>query len=322
MDLVNLLAITIAAGTPVLFAVLGELLTERSGVLNLGLEGLMLAGALAAFAGTWASGNLWVGVLAALLAGAAVGLIHAFFTITIGVNQVVSGLALVLVGQGLASYLGRGYIGQVLPDSFRPVVIPLLGDIPILGQVFFRQDWLVYVSFVLVPALAYYIYRTRPGLNLRAVGDSPATADALGISVAGTRYTYVCIGGALCGLGGAYMSLAFIPSWNENVTAGRGWIAVGLVIFALWNPWRAMFGAYLFGFVDGLSFELQAAKDQIIVLGLNLNQINTFFLKMLPYLVVIIALVFSHWRMRANRKAAYSGPPAALGQLYLRSDKN
>ena len=322
MDLVNLLVITIAAGTSVLYATLGELITERSGVLNLGLEGMMLVGALAAFAATVASGNLWVGVLAALVAGAALALVHAFFTITIGVNQVVSGLALVLLGQGLATYLGRGYVGQVVPDSFKPVALPLLSDIPVLGPILFKQDWLIYLSFLLVPALVFYIYRTRPGLNLRAVGDSPATADALGISVAGTRYAYVCAGGALCGLGGAYMSLAYIPSWNENVTAGRGWIAVGLVIFAMWKPWRALFGAYLFGFVDGLNFQLQASKDKLTFLFIDLSQINPFFLKMLPYLVVIAALVFSQWRLQANRKAGASGPPAALGQLYLRRDKS
>ncbi len=322
MDLVNLLAITIASGTPVLFACLGEIITERSGVLNLGLEGMMLVGALAAFVAASVSGNLWIGVLAALLAGAALALVHAFFCITIGVNQVVSGLALVLLGQGLASYLGRGYIGQVAPDSFKPVALPLLGDIPILGAAIFRQDLLVYLSYLTVPALAFYIYRTRPGLNLRAVGESPATADALGISVSLTRYAYVCAGGALCGLGGAYMSLSFIPSWNENVTAGRGWIAVGLVIFAMWNPWRALFGAYLFGFVDGLNFQLQAANDKVTFLFIDFSQINTFFLKMLPYLVVIAALVFSQWRLKSSSKAGTSGPPAALGQLYLRRDKN
>ncbi len=322
MDLVNLLAITIAAGTPVLFATLGELLTERSGVLNLGLEGMMLVGALSAFAGTTATGNLWLGVLCGMLGGALLALIHAFFTLTIGVNQVVSGLALVLLGQGLASYLGRGFIGQVVPDSFKTVAVPGLADLPVLGPVLFRHDWLVYLSFGLVPVLAFYIYRTRPGLNLRSVGDSPATADALGIAVTGTRYAYVCAGGALCGLGGAYMSLAYIPSWNENVTAGRGWIAVGLVIFAMWNPWRALLGAYLFGFVDGLNFQLQVSQGNLSLGFIQFNQINTFFLKMLPYLVVIAALVFSQWRLKHNRNREASGPPAALGQLYLRRDKN
>lgn len=321
MDLATLLAITIAAGTPVLFATLGELLTERSGVLNLGLEGLMLVGALAAFAVASSSGSLWLGVLAALLAGAALALVHAFFTITIGVNQVVSGLALVLVGQGLATYLGRSYVGQTLPESFKPVFLPILGDIPGLGVALFRQDWLVYLSYLFVPLLAFYIYKTRPGLSLRAVGESPATADALGISVIGTRYAYVCAGGALCGLGGAYMSLAIIPSWTENVTAGRGWIAVGLVIFAMWNPWRALFGAYLFGFVDGLGFQVQAAKEPIQLFFLNLSELNSFIYKMLPYLVVIIALVFSQWQLKVGKKSSDQAP-AALGQLYLRRDKS
>ncbi len=312
INLVTVLATTIAAGTPVLYATLGEILTERSGVLNLGLEGMMLVGGLAGFAATSATGNLVIGVGAALLAGAALALLHAFFTVTIGVNQVVSGLALTLAGTGLSSFLGRPLIGQPAKDAFRPIQLPLLGDIPIIGPVLFRQDGLIYLSFLIVPALFFFIYRTRPGLNLRAVGESPATADAQGISVAGTRYLYTIIGGALVGLGGAYVSLAYSPSWQENITAGRGWIAVGLVIFALWRPERALLGAYLFGGMEAFQFSLQVAGVPI----------SSYFLRMAPYLLTIVALVFSQWRVKVKTGRAGGAAPAALGLLYLRRERS
>jgi simple sugar transport system permease protein len=310
IDTIKVLATTVAAGTPVLYATLGEILTERCGVLNLGLEGIMLVGGLAGFAATAATGNLAIGLVAALLAGAGLAFLHAFFSITIGVNQVVSGLALTLAGSGIAAYFGRSLVGQAAADSFHPVEIPLLKDIPVLGPVLFRQDLMVYLSFLLVPALFFYIYRTRPGLRLRAVGESPATADAQGLSVTLTRYLYTMAGGALVGVGGAYVSLAYSPSWQENITAGRGWIAVGLVIFALWNPWRALLGAYLFGGMEAFQFSLQVAGVPI----------SSYFLRMTPYLLTIFALAFSQWW--ARKRHSGSTAPAALGQLYLRHDKN
>ncbi len=312
IDVVKVLATTVAAGTPVLYATLGEIITERSGVLNLGLEGMMLVGGLAGFSATAATGNLFIGVLAALAAGAALALVHAFFSITIGVNQVVSGLALTLMGTGLASYLGRPLVGQAAKEAFRPIELPLLSDIPVLGPILFRQDALIYLSFLLAPLLFFFIYRTRPGLNLRAVGDSPATADAQGISVTATRYLYTMAGGALVGLGGAYVSLAYSPSWQENITAGRGWIAVGLVIFALWNPWRALLGAYLFGGMEAFQFSLQAAGVPI----------SSYFLRMTPYLLTIAALVFTQWRvMKSKSRQASNAAPAGLGLLYLRRER-
>lgn len=310
IDAIKVLATTVAAGTPVLYATLGEIVTERSGVLNLGLEGLMLVGGLAGFSATAATGNLFFGVLAALVAGAALALVHAFFSITVGVNQVVSGLALTIAGTGLAAFFGRPYVGQAAKDAFRPVNLPLLGDLPVLGPVLFRQDGLVYLSFLLAPLLYFFIYRTRPGLNLRAVGESPATADAQGISVTGTRYLYTMAGGALVGLGGAYVSLAYSSSWQENITAGRGWIAVGLVIFALWNPWRALLGAYLFGGMEAFQFSLQVAGVPI----------STYFLGMTPYLLTIAALVFTQWRASKSRRSG-SAAPASLGLLYLRRER-
>ncbi|NWJ48240.1 MAG: ABC transporter permease [Chloroflexi bacterium] len=310
IDAIKLLATTVAAGTPVLYATLGEILTERSGVLNLGLEGMMLVGGLAGFAATASTGNLVIGLLAAMAAGATAALLHAFFSITIGVNQVVSGLALTLAGTGIASYFGRSLVGQPAVDSFKPIELPILSDIPALGQILFRQDLMVYLSFLLVPILFFFIYRTRPGLRLRAVGESPATADSQGIRVTLTRYVYTMAGGALVGCGGAYVSLAYSPSWQENITAGRGWIAVGLVIFAMWNPWRALLGAYLFGGMEAFQFSLQVAGVPV----------SSYFLRMTPYLLTIIALAFSQWWARKHRSGNVA--PAALGQLYLRRDRN
>lgn len=317
IDLVLLLATTVSAGTPVMLATLGAIFNERAGVLNLGLEGLMLVGALAGFAATNSSGSVWLGVLAALLAGAALALIHAFFTVTLQVNQVVSGLALTLFGTGLTAYLGRGFIGIRTPETFNPVVIPLLSDIPLLGPIFFKQDLLVYLSIIIAPLLYFYIYKTRPGLQLRAVGESPATADSMGISVAGIRYLYVLVGGALAGLGGAYLTLASNPAWLENITAGKGWIAVALVIFAGWNPLRAILGAYLFGGMEALQFSLQAAGNDLPTF---LHDIPSFFLKMLPYVMTLAALVLVEWRYKVSKKQ--SNAPAALGLPYIRQEKS
>lgn len=310
IDIVLLLATTIAAGTPVLLATLGGILCELSGVINLGLEGLMLVGALAGFTATNASGNLWVGVFAALLAGAALALVHVFFTVTLQVNQVVSGLALTLLGTGLTAYLGRPFIGVRTPDTFQPILIPALSDIPILGPILFKQDLLVYLSISLTLILYFYIYKTRLGLQLRAVGENPATADSMGISVVGTRYLYVIAGGAVVGLGGAYLTLASNPSWLENISAGKGWVAIALIIFAGWNPLRALIGAYLFGGVEGFQFSLQAAGSDI----------PSFFLKMLPYLLTLAALIAVEWKRKVTAKPTPA--PSALGLPYLRRDKN
>ncbi|MDB5079746.1 MAG: transporter permease [Chloroflexi bacterium] len=311
IDVVQTLATTVAAGTPVLYATLGEILTERSGVLNLGLEGMMLVGGMAGFAATAVTGNVFIGVLVSLAAGAALALIHAFFACSIGVNQVVSGLSLTLVGTGIAAYFGRSLVGQPAADSFQTIKIPVLSDLPVVGPILFSQNLFVYFSFLLVPALYFFIYRTRPGLNLRAVGENPATADAQGISVVGTRYLYTMLGGALVGMGGASISLGSNPNWQENITAGRGWIAVGLVIFALWNPWRALVGAYLFGGLEALQFSLQVAGVPI----------SSYFLRMLPYLLTIAALVFTQWRLKDQAGRASSAAPSGLGLFYLRRER-
>lgn len=306
MLLVSVLAAAITAGTAILFACLGELLCERAGVLNLGVEGMMLVGALSGFAMTAWTGNAWLGAATALIGGGLLSLIHAFLTITLNANQVVSGLALTLFGSGLSAFLGQPLVGLPAPDYFRKLSVPLLADLPVFGPILFQQDALTYLSFALVPLLWFWIFRTKSGLQLRAVGENPATVDAMGLSVTRLRYTYVVLGGMLAGIGGAAISLASNPGWTENITAGRGWIAIALVIFATWNPVRAAFGAYLFGGVEALQFRLQSAGTPI----------SPFFLNMLPYLFTIIVLVLAT-RETVRRRV---GAPAALGNPYFREE--
>jgi simple sugar transport system permease protein len=310
MDLQTVLATlsaTIKAGTPLLYVTLGEILAERSGILNLGLEGMMLIGAMVGYLICFLTGNPWIGVLVATLAGGAVALIHAFLVITLRAQQVVSGLALTMFGAGLSGFLGKVVIGVPIANYLKPVTVPLLGSIPYLGEIFFQQDALVYISYLLIPLAAFWIYRTRPGLHLRAVGESPATADAMGINVYGVRYLYTFLGGCLAGLGGAYLSLAYTPVWLENMTAGRGWIAIALVIFAAWDPFKALLGSYLFGLVDAVQFRLQAVG--VVV--------PSFFLNMTPYLATILVLIFAT-RETLRRRL---GAPAALGVPYVREEE-
>jgi ABC-type uncharacterized transport system permease subunit len=310
MDLQTVLATlsaTIKAGTPLLYVSLGEIWAERSGGLNLGLEGMMLIGAMVGYLICFLTGNYWIGVLVATLAGGAVALIHAFLVITLRAQQVVSGLALTMFGMGLSSFLGKVVIGVPIANYFKPVAIPLLGSIPYLGEIFFQQDALVYLSYLLIPLAAFWIYRTRPGLHMRAVGESPATADAMGINVYAVRYLYTFLGGCLAGLGGAYLSLAYTPVWLENMTAGRGWIAIALVIFAAWDPFKALLGSYLFGLVDAVQFRLQAVGIAV----------PSFFLNMTPYLATILVLIFAT-RETLRRRL---GAPAALGVPYVREEK-
>lgn len=302
-----ILSAAITAGTPILFAALGEILCERSGVLNLGVEGMMLVGAVAGFSAAVVSGSPWLGLLAAMAAGGALSLVHAFLSITLRSNQVVSGLALTIFGTGLSSFLGKKYIGIPVPASFVKISIPLLKNIPLIGPALFEQDAMVYISLILVPVIWYYINKTRYGLNLRAVGENPSAADAAGINVSLIQYVYVFLGGALAGLGGAYLSLAYAPSWLENMVAGRGWIAVALVIFASWDPLKALIGSYIFGGLDILGFRLQT-------LGV---MIPSFFLKMLPYIFTVVVLVIT--TSRKNRYV-WMGP-AALGQPYDREER-
>ncbi|MDD4085124.1 MAG: ABC transporter permease [Acholeplasmataceae bacterium] len=304
--IVSILAASITAGTPILFAALGELITERSGIMNLGVDGMMLVGAVTGFMVAVNSGNPWLGVAGALVAGGLLALLHAYLTITLRANQVVSGLALTLFGTGLSDYLGKAYVGMRADHTFGKLAVPFLSEIPIIGPVVFKQDALVYLSYLLVILTALYLYKTRAGLFLRALGENPAAVDSVGVNVFRLRYVYVVVGGALAGLGGAYLSLAYAPCWLENMTAGRGWIAVALVIFAIWDPWRALAGSYLFGGVDALGFHLQ-------VIGLP---VSIFLLNMLPYIFTILVLIIV-----LIRKGGRLASPQALSVPYDREER-
>lgn len=305
--LTAILATGIIAGTPILFAALGEILAEQAGVLNLGVEGMMLVGAVSGFMITLQTNSQWLGLGAAIVAGGLMALIHAFLTITLRANQVVSGLALTIFGTGLSGYLGKTLIGVPLPVTFKAVAVPGLSQIPWLGTILFQHDLLVYLSYALVVVGWFLLYRTKTGLRIRAVGENPGAADAAGVNVAVTRYSCVVLGGMLAGIGGAYLSLAYAPSWLENMTAGRGWIAVALVIFATWNPAKAFFGSWLFGAVDVLGFHLQ-------ILGIT---VSSFFLKMLPYIITIIVLIVVSRETRKRHVTA----PGALGVPYNREER-
>ncbi len=297
------LAAAVRAGTPVLFATLGEIFAERAGVLNLGVEGMMLTGALAGFAVAAQTGDPWIGALAAAAVGGGLSLIHAFLSVTLRANQVASGLALTIFGTGLSAFLGRGYVG-VPAAGFHPVPLPLLAHLPLVGPILFQQDPLVYLSYLAVPAAWYVLYRTRWGLDVRAVGEHPEAADAMGIDVVRARYACVAAGGALAGLGGAFLSTAYTSMWIENMTAGRGWIAVALVIFATWDPLRAVAGAYLFGGVNALQLHVQATGSGL----------PTYLLLMTPYVFTIAVLVIATQETARKRL----GAPAALTIPYTR----
>lgn len=303
------LAAAVSAGTPLVFAAVGEILAERSGVLNLGVEGMMLLGAVTAFLAAAASGSPWVGLLAGTVAGGGLAFVHAFLSVTMRANQIVSGLALVIFGTGLATFLGNPIEGDPLQPGVVDFRIPILADIPILGRILFDQDPLVYASWAVVGLAAFYLARTRTGLALRACGESPETADAMGLSVARLRYAHVVVGGLLAGAGGAYQILARVPSWSgAGTTAGIGWIALALVVFAAWRPWRALLGAYLFGAALAANFALQAA---------GVNAIPAEFLSMLPYLLTILVLVI----LSASSARKRLGAPAALGVPYAREER-
>jgi general nucleoside transport system permease protein len=304
-SLAFILSIAIRSSAAVLFAAIGEVFTERSGVLNLGVEGMMLMGALSGFVAAQASHSLTLGLLAAMAAGGALALVHAFFTITLRANQVVCGLALTILGIGLSSFLGRPFIGTIGP-RFTPRAIPLLEDIPVLGPALFQQVPPVYAAYLLVPTAWLFLFYTRPGLNLRSVGENPQAADAAGIPVNPIRYGWTVFGGVMAGLGGAYLSLAYTPGWKENMSSGQGWIAIAMVIFALWNPWRSALGALLFGAVNAVQFIFEVRQIALL---------PSYILRMLPYLFTIAILVIITRGKGIRRRAA---APAALGLPFER----
>jgi len=304
-DWVPLVLSVISASTPLLLAATGELVTEKSGVLNLGVEGMMLAGAVVGFAASVASGSGVVGIAAGGTAGALLALIFGVLTLTFLANQVATGLALTIFGVGFSALMGAGYVGIALAPLPK-LAIAGLSDLPVVGPILFHQDILVYGSFALLAGVGWFLYRTHAGLVLRSIGDSHDAAHAIGYPVIAIRYAAVTFGGAMCGLAGAYMSLAYTPQWAENMTAGRGWIALALVVFATWRPARLLLGAYLFGGISLLQLFLQAEGVRI----------PSQFLTMLPYLATIVVLVLisrDRTRIRLNAPACLGKPFYAAG---------
>ena len=319
MSLEIILRSGLSTGTILLFAAIGEILTELAGIQNLGVEGMMLLGAMAAFKTALATGSPWLGLLAGIAAGGLLSLAHALVTIHFQADQVVSGLSLTFLGTGLALVLGEGLTGQNAP-LISNATIPLLSKIPWLGRIFFADlNILVYIGYLLIPISWWYINKTRPGMHLRAVGEKPAAADSLGINVYGVRYLYTFVGGSLAGLAGAAISIAISPGWYSNLTtSGQGWIAVALVIFAQWNPLRAALGGYLFGMLRRFMLDLQGP---MLLFGLRnpffYNHNLVFFLQMMPFVLTIIALVWGSASARRQR----IGAPAALGIPYVRGER-
>lgn len=306
----HFLVAAIVAGTPLIFATLGEIITEKVGNTNLGVEGMMFMGAIIGFLVGQNTGNPILALLGAAVAGGVGALLYAFLTVSLRANQIVCGLTLTIFGEGFASFLGQKIMGTLVPAGiqqfFAPKPIPILSSIPYIGQIFFQQDVFVYFAYILVIATTFYMFRTKPGLNMRAVGESAAAADASGINVTVYKYVHIIIGGALCGLGGAYMSLVTVPVWQENIIAGRGWIAVALVIFASWHPVKALFGSLLFGGLSIIGFRLQS-------MGIQVSQ---YLIDMLPYAATIIIVIIS---TRKNKKEDMA--PADLGNAYFREER-
>lgn len=292
---------TVIAATPLVLAALGELVVEKSGVVNLGIEGMMLVGAAVAVWMSFAGFPMAVAIAAAALAGAAASLVFGVLALTFMTNQYAAGLALAIFGSGVSASIGRGF-GSTPVEALAPIHIPLLADIPVLGPMLFRYDALVYLSLLLFAAVAWFLYRTKAGLVVRTIGESPESAHAIGYPVIAVRYLAVLFGGLMAGLGGAYLSIAYTPLWVENMTAGRGWIALALVVFATWRPFRVLAGAWLFGGVTILQLQGQA-------LGLA---VPTELLSALPYLATIAVLVV----ISRNRRILMLHFPASLARPF------
>ena len=308
---------SVQMGTHILLATLGGILCEKVGNMNLGIEGMMLLGASVGFSAALATANPAIAIIAAGLAGAAGALIYAVITVTLRGNQVVTGLVLTIFGTGVSGFIGKGLSGKSLPSeisqAFAPVTVPVLSDIPVLGKMLFEQS--LYVHLGLVVAIVMYVYfrHTQAGLNVRAIGENPGAADASGINVNAYKYAHVTAGGFLCGVGGAYLSLVFVPRWQENITAGAGWIAVALIIFSTWNPLKAIFAAYAFGALKGIGFKFQSVD--LRVLGRDVV-FSPQLLDMIPYAATIVVLLAITYR----KKKEYQSPKG-LGTPYFREER-
>ncbi|HBR60442.1 MAG: ABC transporter permease [Deltaproteobacteria bacterium] len=305
---IQILIAAVGMGTPLLFATLGGVISERAGVINLGMEGLMLIGALVAFVVMLNTGNYFYSVVAAALASGTVSMIHGIVCLMLRASQIASGLAMTFFGAGLSGLLGDQLTGETVEPLTR-IPIPGLNAIPILGRALFNQDLLVYFSYLCVALSWWMLFKTRLGLNIRSMGEAPEVCDSLGLSVLRYRFFAVVGGGMLIGVGGAYFPLALTPFWVDGITAGRGWIAVALVIFAFWDPVKALGGAYLFGLALALELRLQ-------ILGI---EISPYFLKMLPYVLTILVLTLVTIR---HKRLGIQVMPLALGNVFFRGEKH
>jgi simple sugar transport system permease protein len=304
-SLTPLFASAVAAAIPLVIAGLGELITERSGVLNLGMEGMMLLGAVAAFAAVFHGGGLHTAVIAGCVAGALAALVFAVLTLSLQASQVATGLSLTILGSGVAAFLGRGYVGSRAVSAFEELPIPVLSELPLVGPALFSMNLLGYAAILLVAVTAWFLFRTRAGLILRSVGESPTVAHSIGLPVIGIRYAATLYGGAMAGLAGCYYAVAQFKMWQEGLTSGNGWIALALVVFASWRPGRILVGALLFGGVSAFGLYVQAIGAHV----------STFALSSLPYIATIVVLAATS----RNRKALKRNAPASLGQPYFAS---
>lgn len=302
-SLTPLFASAVAAAIPLLLAALGELVTERSGVLNLGVEGMMLMGGVTAFIVVASGGGLVLATLAACCAGMVAALMFAFVTLSLQASQVAAGLALAILGSGVSAFLGRGYVGNPAKVSFNELPIPLLSKLPVVGPALFSMNALGYLAIILTAATTWFLYRTKSGLILRSVGESPVVAQSLGLQVIRIRYIATLFGGLMAGLAGCYYAVAQFKMWQEGLTSGNGWIALALVVFASWRPVRLMLGALLFGGVTAFGLYLQAVGVQV----------SAFALASLPYIATVVVLAVISRDQRALRRNA----PASLGQSFF-----
>jgi len=293
----------VVAAIPLMFAGIGELVTEKSGVLNLGVEGMMLMGAVTGYAVTVATGHPWLGVAASIAAGVAMALLFGFLTLTMLANQVATGLSLTIFGIGLSAYVGKPYTSASVSATIGAWPIPGLAKLPVLGPALFALTPLGYLAFASFALVAWFLYRTRAGLVLRSVGESPAVAHSVGFPVIGVRYGATLFGGGMAGLAGGYYSIVYLHLWQEQLTSGRGWIALALVVFATWRPWRLLLGALLFGAVTGLQFYAQAVGVPV----------PTQALAMLPYLATIVVLAV----ISRNPNTIKLNAPASLGKAFF-----
>lgn len=305
--LVSIISTAIVYAVSVLYAAIGEIFSQRAGVMNLGLEGIMLMGAVSGYLVAVHKQNLGLAMLTVIIVGAALGLVFAFLTVTLQADQTVAGMAMLTFGTGLSGFIGKEVSGVNANLKFEPFDIPLLSKIPVIGQSFFHQDILVYAMYIIIPLSMIYIYKTRPGMILRSLGENPATLDSAGYNVFALRYAYVIFGCAMTAVSGACVSLSYTNFWSDGMTSGKGWIAVALVVFASWNPIVAVFGALLFGAISIIGIDIQ----------MYVSFLPSQFFSALPYVATIIALIFTTGNFRKKRSSA----PAALCIPYDREER-